>query len=144
MASDKTPKLGLNVFAETDIVDFGEINENSVILDNALNWRLVDPEHAYYTGSQGTAIALPSNFSEISIKVNIDKRNIICVLNICIEEIYPADTGTTQSFRTGYYLNSDNGGCADFGLTQSSVNLNIAWLNGGQVTSNTTWSVFDI
>lgn len=145
--SSKTTKLNMNLFAENDVVDFNDINENTTIIDNAFNWRKIG-EANYYTGTQGSAISIPENFSELNIKVNINGQNIICALNVCKEDLYASDT---QSFRTGYFLNvtkdqSGNlqvsGGCADFAISQSSINLSYAFLNGAQVTSTTTWSVY--
>lgn len=136
--SSKTTKLNMNLFAENDVVDFNDINENTTIIDNAFNWRKIGEDN-FYIGSQSSAIPIPEKFSEINIKVNIAGANVICTMNICKEDLYPSDT---QSFRTGYYLSGSNGGCADFNISQSSINLNIAWLNGNQVTSTTTWSVY--
>lgn len=136
--SSKTTKLNMNLFAETDIVDFNDINENTTIIDNAFNWKKIGSEN-YYQGVQPSPIPIPENFSELNVKVNIGGANIICTLSLCKEELYANDT---QSFRTGYYLSGTNGGCADFAISQSTINLSIAWLNGAQVTSNTTWSVY--
>lgn len=148
--SSKTTKLNMNLFAENDIVDFNDINENTTIIDNAFNWKKIG-DADYYTGTQGSAISIPENFSELNVKVNINGAsgaNIICTLNVCKEDLYASGP---QSFRAGYFLNvtkdqSGNlqvsGGCADFAISQSSINLSYAFLNGAQVTSNTTWSAY--
>lgn len=135
-----TPKIKLKLFEESDYVDFEDINDNSRKIDTAFTWSQLN--NTWYSGAQSQAIPLPENFSELSIKVNIGGQNIICKLFACSEELY--DNHQTQSFRTGYYLNSDNGGCADFAICKESINLSHAWLNGEstETTAATTWTVY--
>lgn len=147
MASDRTPKLGLNVFAETDIVDFGEINENSVKIDNAFAWKRLND--TYYTGKQASAIALPEEYTELSIKVNMQNdqgTNIIDKICVIRDELY--DNNRTQKFRAGYFYNINagagtaNGGVVSFLICKETINLDHAYLNQENVTNDTSWSVY--
>ena len=144
----ETTKLKLKLFEENDYVDFEDINDNSRKIDDAYNWKMLN--NTYYTGHQTNAIALPENFTELTIKVNINpsvtpSANVINKILVIREELYDNDA---QQYRAGYFYNTDSqtgraqGGCASFLISKSSINLDHAYLNENVVTSNTTWTVY--
>lgn len=144
--SDVTPKLKLKTFEETDLVDFEDINDNSRKIDTAFTWKRLNNE--YYTGTQPSAIALPEDFTELSIKVNMENdqsTNIIDKIFVIRDELY--DNGT-QQFRAGYFYNVNtgtgaaNGGVISFNISKTTINLGHAFLNQANVTSSTKWTVY--
>ena len=118
-----------------------------------LEWKTLGD--TFQTG--GKELAFPDGASEISIKVNlyipktndtgseennaasVSQEDIVLKLYIPVVEIYQE---TAQQFRTGYYLSETNGGSAAFSISQKSIALTNAFLNGVEVTNGTSWAVY--
>ena len=145
--SQQTTNLQLNTWNQNDVVDFEQMNDNFEKIDNFAGkhiWKTIYNTAAqnaeYFRGN--VTVSLPSDFEEISVKVNLDNLGKILVLRILKLEMYET---TTQEFRVGYFLNGDSGsgGAACFNVSQQTIQLINAWVNGAtaSVTEDTYWAI---
>lgn len=85
-----------------------------------------------------TEIALPDDFSELLIKVNVKSLGIILNIPILNIELYD----NVQAFRGGWHQYDINGGMISFVVSKTSIALAVAYLNEEEVTAATAWNVY--
>lgn len=91
---------------------------------NSIQWKLLG---AY---SDTSDHALPSSFSELHIKANMGSY-IMFTLNILYDDLLSGNA--VENYRTGYMLNSNNGGAVVFEGNRSKIKCKQATINGADV-----------
>lgn len=104
-------------------------------IDDTIEWK----KYASGTGATSTIIE-PTAISprEFLIEASFGTYSIFGTIVIP----YSCLTSTAKIYRTGYFQNASNGGMVSFSCSLTSIGLALAYINGSDVTSATTWTAY--
>ena len=102
-------------------------------VNNALAWQMQDG-FAQGVGS----FAIPADKSELFVKINMQDTILTLYMPFILYSQYP----NGQDYRVGYYRTSDDNSGVMFNITDKTIELQSAFLNGTDVTNITQWRVF--
>ena len=101
-------------------------------VNNSLEWvRHIN------AGSAGVNLSLPSEFSELRLKVNIGGNSVYTTISILYDELIDS----ALPFRCGYYASSSQNCYINFKISKSTIQLAQVTQNGTDVTSASRFDV---
>lgn len=122
---------GTLVRAKTAIANGATFTENTnyevTTVADALEWK---EGGTITTGG----VALPSNFNELLIYVNVNNINVVLTATV-LKDVLSA---TELNVRSGYYTGANTFGYFSVLITDSTITLNAVGLNGNIVTTSST------